>query len=170
MKNWQLLSKEESEKVWDIIHDKFKFNPSINKRAKSFKIEQNHVIYDISHIWKKSSFDSLCKDLEDKMLEVFKFITHNYEEIYALNWQHESYKFNPRGEMPRDEFGEWLVPILPDGDYYFFIEKDFEWGYIGHPWQKTITIFGDELIEGIKLNKPCMLDRIGKEVTNTLKI
>jgi hypothetical protein len=41
----------------------------------------------------------------------------------------------------------------------FFIDKDFEWGLLGHPWERTITIFGKELIKGFKSHHPLMFQR-----------
>ena len=29
-----------------------------------------------------------------------------------------------------------------EADYYFFIEENFEFGYLGHPWRQEIWIFG----------------------------
>lgn len=41
-----------------------------------------------------------------------------------------------------------------NGDYYFFVKKDFSWGYFGHPWEKSICIFGDVFIKAIEEYKP----------------
>jgi len=53
-----------------------------------------------------------------------------------------------------------MIPVFPNGDYYFFIQKDFKWGYLGHPWEESITIFGEELIESFERNKPEMFQNI----------
>ncbi|MES9706026.1 DUF2716 domain-containing protein, partial [Bacillus toyonensis] len=66
----------------------------------------------------------------------------------------------PHLAFERNEFYEWRIPIFPNGDYYFFIQKDFKWGYLGHPWEKSITIFGKEIIESFKQNKPEMFQNI----------
>ena len=34
--------------------------------------------------------------------------------------------------------------------YYFFIEENFEFGYLGHPWRQEIWIFGRDLIKEIE--------------------
>lgn len=62
--------------------------------------------------------------------------------------------------ISKNEFDEWTVPIFPNGDYYFFIHKDFEWGYLGHPWERTITVFGKELIKGFEKHRPRMFQKI----------
>ena len=37
-----------------------------------------------------------------------------------------------------------------EADYYFFIEENFEFGYLGHPWRQEIWIFGRDLIKEIE--------------------
>lgn len=31
---------------------------------------------------------------------------------------------DPRKQMDKDEFGEWIIPVLLNGDYYIFLTKD----------------------------------------------
>jgi len=49
--------------------------------------------------------------------------------------------------MDRDEFGEWVIPILPNGDYYIFLTKDFRNVWFGHAWEETITLIGHDLVK-----------------------
>ena len=77
-----------------------------------------------------------------------------------MDWQHECYWIDPCLEFEKDEFDELKVPVFPNGDYYFFIHKDFEWGYLGHPWEKTITIFGEGLITGFEKHQPKMFQKV----------
>lgn len=86
--------------------------------------------------------------------------------MYALDWQHTCFKYNPRiidyNEYPvfvkydvpiKNEYVDWegynvwFPTFYPDGDYYFFIAKDFSWGYLTHPWLKKAYVFGDCLRE-----------------------
>ncbi|MGE8207626.1 DUF2716 domain-containing protein [Heyndrickxia sp. NPDC080065] len=156
MKNWVTFSYKEYNQIWDRIYTDFKFNPSISKFP-SFKVPHPFITYDISDYFGESdAYD----DLEEKALLVFKENTLFDEYILALDWQHECYWVNPHLKFERDEFGEWTIPIFPDGDYYFFIQKDFKWGYLGHPWERSITIFGKEIIEAFGKHKPNMFHKI----------
>ncbi|MFD0048180.1 DUF2716 domain-containing protein [Actinomycetes bacterium NPDC127524] len=155
MKNWISLSEQESDQVWDKIHRDFTFKPSTTKFP-SFKAPVPFIKYDISGFYGESADLDAYDDLEEKALIAFKEITLVDEYILALDWQHECYWVNPRLEFERDEFGEWNIPIFPNGDYYFFIQKDFKWGFLGHPWEKSITIFGKDLIEAFDKLKPRM--------------
>ena len=83
----------------------------------------------------------------------------NDEYMYALDWQHTGFRYDPKIEKcmkapvfikdKRFAGGGYNVcfpTFYPDGDYYFFIGKDFSWGYLTHPWEKRVYIFGESLI------------------------
>lgn len=159
IKNWLALTNDEKDFVWSKIDKKFKFKPSI-KKFPSFKPSSPFLTYDISSIWGSNEHDELYFDLEMKFLDCFKELTNLNEYFYALDWQHECYWVNAFLEFPRDELGRWIIPAVPDGDYYFFIDKNFKWGILSHPWEKTITVFGKDIIEFFKNNKPKIFQTI----------
>lgn len=41
------------------------------------------------------------------------------------------------------------VPVFPNGDYYAHMTQDLRWDTFGHPWQQTLTIWGEELVESL---------------------
>ena len=162
--NWIELKESEEQAVWKKVYKDFKFKPSITKFP-SFKVPSPFITYDISvyNNWSGDfkEFDEIYKDLEEKSLCAFKELTNNDEYFYALDWQHPSYWGNSFLKFPKDEeFDEWTIPIFPDGDYYFFIQKEFNWGLLGHPWEQTITIFGKDLIQAFKKHNPRMFKTI----------
>jgi hypothetical protein len=59
--------------------------------------------------------------------------------------------------------GEWIISIHPDGDYHFFLARDFSWGILGHPWEDTITIYGEKLVGSLLKEKPLMLHKVVKQ-------
>jgi len=163
MKNWIELSSVEYREVWDRIYDKFNFKPSVSNFP-SFEVPSPFITYDTS-LYSNGSVDidtynEIYSEFEEKSLLVFQERIQKNEYLYALDWQHPCYWINPHLEFLKNEFDEWTVPIFPDGDYYFFIHKNFEWGLLGHPWEKTITIFGIELIKGFEEHQPRMLQKI----------
>ncbi|MFJ7826656.1 DUF2716 domain-containing protein [Psychrobacillus sp. NPDC096623] len=159
MKNWLKLSNAEYEKVWNKIYDELKFEPSTTDFP-SFKVPSPFITYDVSLYFGESEDLDAFVDLEEKVLLVFQEITSKDEYIYALDWQHECYLINSHLDFPKNEFDEWTVPIFPDGDYYFFFHKDFQWGYLGHPWERTITVFGKDLIKMFEKHRPRMFQKI----------
>ncbi|MFA9334331.1 MULTISPECIES: DUF2716 domain-containing protein [Bacillus amyloliquefaciens group] len=94
-----------------------------------------------------------------QILKALQSCTLKQEFIYALDWQHECYLFNPHAPIDKDEFGEWLVSVIPNGDYCFFIHQDFQWGLLGDPRQQTITVFGSPLIRAIERKAPVLFQK-----------
>lgn len=164
--NWTELTKSEEKTVWKKVYKEFKFKPSISKFP-SFVVPSPFITYDISAYrnWSgdREEFEKIYKDLEDKSLFAFQKLSNKDECFYALDWQHPCYWINPFLEFPRDEFNdEWTIPIFPDGDYYFFIQKELNWGFLGHPWEKTITVFGKGLIKAFEKYSPRMFNTISR--------
>lgn len=159
MENWRALSSQEYDEVWERVYRDFKFWPSVSDFP-SFEVPSPFITYDISNYFKDHVDSDAYENLEEKTLAAFKAISSIDESILALDWQHQGYWVNPYLEFSRDEFEEWIIPIFPNGDYYFFLQQDFNWGFLGHPWEKSITIFGEELLNALTEYKPIMLQKI----------
>ncbi|WP_456363543.1 DUF2716 domain-containing protein [Priestia aryabhattai] len=163
MENWVPISDLEVKRIWHKIYKELKFKPSIRKFP-SFKAPIPFITYDISNLFEDPSnvdlYDDLYNELEEKALNAFREITSVDEFILALDWQHECYWVNPHLKFNKNEFGEWIIPIVPNGDYYFFVQKELDWGFLGHPWEQSITIFGEELIRAFQKQNPRILYKI----------
>nr|MDH3176160.1 DUF2716 domain-containing protein [Bacillus pumilus] len=99
------------------------------------------------------------KTLKRKHYLFFRSLSEQTNICLALDWQHECYWITPYGSFEKDEFGEWTVPVLPNGDYYFFLSKEMHWGLLGHPWEQSITIFGEGLIDSFTRHHPILFQR-----------
>lgn len=131
------------ESIWSKIYKEFKFQPSSD--TKPFQFQIPYKVYKLKTIW---------NDRQETMVNnIFKQITN--DEIYALDWQHDCFEYNPNEEIPSDYhyFDEerdcevYFPSYYPNGDYYFFIAKDWSYGMLGHPWKEEIYVFGKELID-----------------------
>lgn len=69
------------------------------------------------------------------------------QEMTALDWQHTPYRYSPARHAVAG-LG-WPVPVFPNGDYYIHLASGLEWGPFGHPWQESLTLWGDALIESL---------------------
>ncbi len=143
MNNFRLLDQNEYDKVWDIFNELFDFKPSICLFP-AIRTKKPQLKFDISGNY---NLNFPYDKLENLALSLFLKITKPGDRIYALDWMHSCYDFDPRQQMDRDEFGEWVVPIFPNGDYYIFLSKDFENTWFGHPWEQTITLAGEALVK-----------------------
>ena len=90
-------------------------------------------------------------------------------DIYAMDWHHECFMFNPNesflipekdlpfiASLPRyydkeiDDY-HYFPSYYPNGDYFFFISTDWSYGIFGHPWLNELYVMGKELIEQFDL-------------------
>ncbi|MGF7036138.1 hypothetical protein J2T17_007189 [Paenibacillus mucilaginosus] len=153
MNNWIPLSNDQYRFVWDKFYESFNFSPSVHtKDWPSFALPTPYLTYKLTDY-----IDSDLDELEEKCVSSLRAITEPSEYIYALDWQHESFFYNPHLEKGA---ANWIISFYPDGDYYFFLQKDFRWGYLEHPWEHTITLFGTELIRQFEINKPSIFGAV----------
>lgn len=129
--------------IWDKIYKDYKFTPSINKQVTPFKFNVG-VCYRLREYW--------SAEQEKIVNEIFKSLSD--DDIYALDWQHDCFEYNPKEEIElgynyHDDDRDCQVyfpSYYPNGDYYFFVSKDWQYGMFGHPWRREIYLIGDKLI------------------------
>ena len=63
----------------------------------------------------------LESDLNGRMLAAFRHCLSPSERLYALDWQHPGYWFDPHGAFDPSDPDGWKVPVFPAGDYYIEI-------------------------------------------------
>jgi hypothetical protein len=143
MINFKPLNQDEYNEVWDKLYELFHFTPSID-HFPAITTDRPQLKFDIKNCFSK---DFPLDKLEELAVKLFVSVSKPGEKLYALDWQHDCYDFDPRAEMDRDEFDEWIVPVFPNGDYYIFVTKDFNNMWFGHPWEKTITLVGQDIVQ-----------------------
>lgn len=158
MNNWQILSHKQSSLAWEYIYEQMQFNP--RGEEKLIDIPEPSRCYDISSYYDAGFREDYYNDLHEKIRQVFCIVTHKGERVIALNWQHDGYSFDPRLEFEKDEFGEWLVPVFPNGDYIFFLTADFSNGIFCDGINLSICLFGDKMLQSTEVNLPVIF--IGK--------
>jgi hypothetical protein len=154
---WVLLDDTEYNIVWSKVENILGFNSGVKIKV-PFTISIDYEVYDLSLV----SCDN--EKFETLMREIIKTCAANDEYIYALDWQHTGFRYNPNAaelpqmfthiennNMPFGFVNIYFPTFYPNGDYYFFIQKDFAWGCLGHPWKKKYWIFGKKLISEMEL-------------------
>jgi hypothetical protein len=156
MKNWIELDDEHTwtwyDKLWDFMDDKLKFQPYNENQDCIITPLSPCKCFDISEFFREDYSD----DLELCMIEWFKIISKG-KRMYALNWQHVTYSFDPNLQFERDKFSQWLAPAFPNGDLLCFLNDDLTDGVFGDGWNYRIIIWGENLIKAFETIKPKML-------------
>jgi hypothetical protein len=148
MLNFKELNKLEYLNVWDQFYHLFHFKPSVNQFPAIIS-DLPQLKFDIKDCFVPSYN---VKKLEEYAINIFKKISKKNEKFYALDWQHNCYEFNPRLLIDRNEFDEWIIPVLPNGDYFIFMTKDFRNLWFGHPWEQTITLIGFDIVKEAQIS------------------
>lgn len=131
--------------LWNKIYQEYSFFPSFTDRKKEWlSIPLEHKRYRLKRIWNESQ--------EKLVNQIFCDVIG--EEMYALDWHHLAFAFDPEehisyGYRYCDDALDWEVHFpeyYPNGDYHFFVSKDWSSGIYGHPWRKELIVVGEELI------------------------
>jgi Protein of unknown function (DUF2716) len=145
MINWQILNESESKKAWDFVYTTLGFSPySLDHQP--IKTELSSICFDLEDKYGKGFSEDFYNELHKITLECFRKTGSN-SKYYALNWQHNSYSFDPLLPFEKDEFGEWLIPVFPNGDFHFFITNDLKNVFFADGINFRICLFGDNIIK-----------------------
>lgn len=142
------LPEAEYRSVWDRFYVEFAFSPSVNPaKWPAIKEPADSVTWSLASLDEDPSYTRL-----DRFVAVVEQgLTACVEpeaRLFALDWQHISYSFAPHrvgghGQEP------WPLSPYPDGDYYIYLSGDFRLGSFGHPWESSVCLFGQELLDTV---------------------
>ena len=129
--------REEYDCIWDAVFERFDFIPSSYPGVKAFKLDMPHRVFQLpKYVWNEEQ-EALVGCLLDSAIQ---------EEIYALDYNHLAYAYVPGETIQGFGPGEEFPTYYPNGDYYFFVAKDLSFGWLGHPWQKKLILFGERML------------------------
>lgn len=143
---WSILTDEERREAWALFIDRFgSFRPSIRPEQWPAVTDPTpSVTFDLSLPPNFPGFLPWADAINAEAQRCFVSVVDESEWI-VLDWQHPGYRFD--AAVPARLFDtEWRIPVYPDGDYYIFARPDFSTGTFGHPWERTLCVFGDELV------------------------
>ncbi|MEV8250172.1 DUF2716 domain-containing protein [Microbacterium sp. NPDC076768] len=148
---WRAMSDEEKNHTWDRFYEKFDF------RASPYASDWPSIIEPTPSVTFDLSAPSIGPDLplafaalNAEALRCFVWALPEISELSALDWQHTAWWFNPRlDDAPTqwDDLERSQPTVFPDGDYFAFLNTDMSEGTFGHPWEQTLCVMGDRLID-----------------------
>jgi len=153
MNNWKQLDVAHYTRVWDFVYKNLDFKP-YNEPNSIINVSSKSLFFDISEYYNEGFKEELYENLHCNVLNCFREIHEDL--LYALNWQHDCYSFSPNQPFELDEFGEWIIPVFPNGDYIFFLTKSLEEGIFADGINCSIVFFGERLIDSLMENMPKM--------------
>lgn len=143
-----ILDRDKYNDIWDKIDRDFGFHKSYKE------IEKTGVWLSFPTKSKIYRLNCIFSEEQEKIINSI-FCKVNPKDMYALNWQHDCFIYNPCEEIPPDywfydeerDCNVYFPSYYPNGDYYFFASFDWSLGLYGHPWREEIIVVGEELIQ-----------------------
>lgn len=140
----------EYDTAWAPFVKEFAFKADYYERTgPAIAVPGNALVIDLAPIFaaKGARFAAGEAAVNAAALRAFVWIVGD-NELTALDWQHESYRWSPSLHALSD-LTELVVPVFPNGDYFIHHADDLAWGTFGHPWQQSLTIWGQPLVESL---------------------
>lgn len=160
----RITNDDEYNTIWDRLFSEFCFKPLYDdwRDHPWIKVPQPSKAYKIASSYWDEKTEMMVNSLFEKVSD---------RAVYALNYQHDCFEYNPSEHIPfqysyeEGGFNIYFPTYYPNGDYHFFIDKDWTYGMFGHPWKQEIVVWGKELIEQFdKLNNnPDVFDLVHYE-------
>ena len=145
-----ITDKDLYQRIWDKVYSDYAFYPSVDSRRKWLKPDGVFQKFKLKMVWDERQ-EAIVNTI---LCEVIG------EEMYALDWQHDCFLFDPNERIPTGyeyfdserKCNVYFPEYYPNGDYHFFVSKDWALGLYGHPWRKELIVVGKELISAIEKN------------------
>ena len=136
--------------MWDKLLKEFNFHTRIDEQGRWISLPGNSRTYHKETPWTAEQELFINSFLEELV----------QEEMYALDWQHDCFEFSPAEHIPFEyeyydavrKCNMYFPTYYPNGDYYLFFDKGWNYGIFGHPWKKEIIVMGKELIDRFENN------------------
>jgi hypothetical protein len=142
------LPEVEYRRVWDRFHTEFGFRPSTNPfEWPAIAEPAASITWSLATLPDEPPYEFLDR-LVGMVEQGLTSCVGPHGTLFALDWQHTSYQFAPQevggpGQQP------WPLSPYPDGDYYIYLSEDFRLGSFGHPWEESLCLFGQELLDSV---------------------
>ncbi len=163
-RGWKGLSDEEMVRIWEWFTAEFSFRrgadpsswPGINEPPGA-------LTWGVGPLLTLQSEDSLAFQLAEESLRrtvisAFQQCTSKGDYVFALDLNHQCYRFDPHDSRILD-VSSWPISVAPIGNYHVFISPDLESGIFGHPWEKSLCVFGRKLLQSFKDDNLAVLIR-----------
>jgi len=146
---WTELDRTEQTQHWSVFNSKFGFRPgtkpeswpAIAEPAPSMTFD-----LDAHNVRTTASWSARADAINAEALRCFVTEFSDDPTFVVLDWQHPCYSFDAEAHADAAENAEWRVPVHPNGDYYIFAQDGFTEGTFGHPWERTLCVFGPRMV------------------------
>lgn len=153
------LLEAEYRRVWDRFYDEFEFRPSTSSlKWPAIKEPVASVTWSLAALDDDTPEHGRLNRLVEVVEQGLTSSIGPSGTLLALDWQHTSYRFAPQDVGDPGQLA-WPLSPYPDGDYYVYLSEDFRTGSFGHPWEGSLCLFGQELLDAASAEVEKLLGR-----------
>ena len=135
-RGWRVLTDDERHHWWAEFERRYRFRPGTRDDGYAGIVEPAPSL----------TFDLGAVSLAGRAAIDAEAMRCFADGMVVLDWQHDGYLLEPDAHAT-DPHTTWPVEVYPDGDYYIFLTPDLSSGTFGHPWRRTLCVFGAPLVD-----------------------
>lgn len=157
---WEILSSQLEDELWEVIYQRFSFEPDYYAEDSRYTVKEPHDLYSCNDVFTIADSDP---NWRETIRAIFCACLKSQEYMYVLDWQHTGYKYYPQVKTRKEKstfivdknyehegYNVYFPEFYPDGDYFLFFPKDLTWGYLTDPWRQHIFVYGEQLRKEIQ--------------------
>lgn len=147
--DWQRLEVQEQKKIWLNFTKSFQFQPSVDSAGfPGLRPPSPNAAFNVDlGAHSVEEFTVRAAEFNSEMEAVAAKALRPGTPVLSLLWHHVGYYATIDSSVVTEL--HLPNPLYPDGDYPLFIAADFSTGIFGHPWERSVCVFGEPLIEPV---------------------
>jgi Protein of unknown function (DUF2716) len=150
--SWKPLPERYEDRVMRLFQSRFKFHPDVTASAwPSIDEPRPSLTLDLSSV--STPHGSSIPHADETILGFFLSAFPASTRLVAINVNHYAHWFWPhRFAVAQRQWPDaWAVHPFPNGDYSIFLTEEMSQGTFGHPWEKTLCLFGQALLNVVPM-------------------
>ena len=135
--------------VWDAVYEQMSFRPSTDPdKWPVWTVEGLSVVFSFDWPDDEHGLEMMNAKLDEAALHAMRRVVAPGESFVSLDWQHQTFQVWPHAMLRITE--PLPTPVLPNGEASLPVEPELRFGFLGQPWEQTITVFGRELLDAFE--------------------
>jgi hypothetical protein len=153
---WREMSKGQRDEAWGRYRERFG-----DLETDEYITPAPSTTWDVSPAYLRDDehTDRLEGDLTLKARNALKQCTPPGEDLLALDWFHACYFFDPHAGVSAAHPPSWPVSVLPTTGHHIFLARDFRFGVVGNCVDRTVCVFGRELLSAFAADPPSAFNK-----------
>jgi hypothetical protein len=146
------LGDAENEAIWDRFAEAFRFAPDMHQFP-GIREPAPSVTWSVQAVHDDPGY-RVSDVLDALVIDALIACTPPGGTLFFLEWQHTGYRFRPDKPLsdvflPKSPRARPTAPHspIPLGDYPILLADDFSYGTFGHPWERSLCVFGAPLLD-----------------------